>query len=107
MPLTSRPGWYGGELPAQSDDFRWIQISNGNFFTGLYKKIFWFQAKIYSEGSEYGINDGRISKLVVCDYKDLPMHQRGQFHHEKKIYNYDRGIDVDHPIGEEIASLFV
>jgi hypothetical protein len=41
-----------------------------------------FQAKVYDEPSEYGINDGRISKLWVRS-------------HGVVLYNYDRGLDVD------------
>lgn len=36
-----------------------------------------FNAKVYEEGSEYGINEGNVSKLWVDGY-----------------FNYDRGWDI-------------
>lgn len=41
-----------------------------------------YSAKVYDEGSEFGINEGRISKLEV--------RQDG-----KIILNYDRGWDIE------------
>lgn len=40
-----------------------------------------YQAKVYDEGSEYGIKGGRISKLTLLI--------DGQV-----VYNYDRGEDI-------------
>ena len=40
-----------------------------------------YWAKVYDEGSQYGINEGRISKLTLKE-------------NGKVIYNYDRGEDV-------------
>lgn len=45
-----------------------------------------FSAKLFDEGSVYGINEGRVSKLSICK-KDL-----GWL--EGCILNYDRGWDV-------------
>jgi len=42
-----------------------------------------FQAKVYDEGSEFGINEGRVSKLWVRD-------EAGR----QTIMNYERGWDV-------------
>ncbi len=39
-------------------------------------------AKVYDVGSQYGIEEGRISKLTL--------RQDG-----KEVYNYDRGLDLD------------
>lgn len=41
-----------------------------------------YQVKHYDNGSEYGINEGKISKLSIR--KD-----------GKEVYNYDRGLDFD------------
>ena len=41
-----------------------------------------FEVKHYETGSQYGINDGRVSKLTI--YKD-----------SRWVYNYDRGLDFD------------
>lgn len=41
---------------------------------------FAFEAKIYDEPSEYGINNGRISKLLLK--------QDG-----KEVFSFDRGLD--------------
>ena len=39
---------------------------------------YWFEAKVYDEGSEYGINGGRVSKLhVTLDGKDVVAYDRG------------------------------
>jgi hypothetical protein len=43
-----------------------------------------YWAKVYDEGSEYGIDEGRISKLTVRKLDGT-----------KDLYNYDRGLDVD------------
>jgi len=42
-----------------------------------------FQAKVYDEGSEFGINEGRVSKLWV---RDEALRQT--------ILNYERGWDI-------------
>ena len=39
-------------------------------------------AKVYDETSNFGINEGRISKLEL--------RQNGRI-----VYNYDRGLDID------------
>ena len=45
------------------------------------EEIFHYWMKQYEEGSEYGINGGRISKLTI---------KRGG----RVVYNYDRGEDI-------------
>ena len=49
-----------------------------------------FQAKVYDEGSMFGIDAGRVSKLCVC---------REESHHT--VFNYDRGYDVNPETAEE------
>lgn len=51
--------------------------------------LFLYNAKVYEEGSKYGINNGRISKLsVVSD-----IYNEG-WEWENAIINYDRGWDI-------------
>lgn len=44
-------------------------------------EIFYYWLKQYEEGSEFGINGGRISKLTI---------KRSG----REVYNYDRGEDI-------------
>lgn len=64
---------------------------DGLWITGKYKS-YRFEAKVYDQPSDYGINGGRISKLLVNDGT-------------RTIFNYDRGLDIDSPIGYELAKL--
>ncbi|RYE18738.1 MAG: hypothetical protein EOP45_13685 [Sphingobacteriaceae bacterium] len=80
-----------------------MKIGEGNWIYGIYKKLYFFTAKVYNGGSRFGINQGRVSKLEVKRfsqmwYKDIPWNEVGE-----TLYNYDRGEDLDHPIGAEIA----
>lgn len=52
----------------------------------------WVQAKVFDTPSDYGINNGRVSKLVVgkTSYRDP---NRSFF--SQMCYNYDRGLDFD------------
>ena len=45
------------------------------------KTVVHYWAKVYDEGSAFGIEDGRISKLTLKANGEV-------------IYNYDRGLDV-------------
>ena len=48
-----------------------------------------FKAKVYNEGSKFGINQGRVSKLTVWK------NELGRRNSERKIIaSYDRGWDV-------------
>ncbi len=49
--------------------------------TRVYGDIFHYWMKQYSKGSQYGINGGRISKLMLKRNGEV-------------VYNYDRGEDV-------------
>jgi len=51
---------------------------------------FRFQAKVYDEGSVYGINEGRVSKLMIWDEAK---HQETKNIIAASILNYDRGWD--------------
>ena len=58
-----------------------IPVSNGD--------IFHYWMKQYEEGSQFGIDGGRISKLMLK-------------RNGKIVYNYDRGLDVA-PVDENTA----
>ena len=45
------------------------------------KTVVYYWAKVYDVGSQYGIEGGRISKLMLKANGEI-------------IYNYDRGLDV-------------
>jgi len=67
-------------------DDLWVE-GNAQDFIG--EKSVWFpkyfEAKVYNEGSKYGVNNGRVSKLMVWEIG---------FSGEKYIsINYDRGWD--------------
>ena len=57
-----------------------LPLGNG-WFVGVIGSCRW-EAKAYDAGSKFGINNGRVSKLWICNDKDC-------------IYNYDRGLDFD------------
>ena len=50
---------------------------------------FLYEAKVYNEGSVLGINNGRISKLVIV--RDIG---EGSWSWNNTIINYDRGWDI-------------
>ena len=51
-----------------------------------------FQAAVYDEPSVYGINEGRISKLMVWDEA---MRQGRRGYSRTSLMNYDRGWDIE------------
>lgn len=51
-----------------------------------YKKYIW-EAKVYDEGSEFGINGGRVSKLSIRLENANGTHTT--------VCNYDRGWDIE------------
>jgi len=53
----------------------------------VYSSIFHYWMKVYDEGSQYGIEGGKISKLMLK--RD-----------GKTVCNYDRGWDIE-PVDEE------
>lgn len=56
----------------------------GTWITGEYGDLR-FHAKIFDEGSDYGINDGRVSKFFV-------------YEGERVVLEYDRGWSIK-PVG--------
>lgn len=67
-----------------------IEKREGNWVIGTYKG-FRFNAKVYEEASVFGINEGCVSKLWMASDKG------------ETVFNYDRGMDIDAPIGHELA----
>lgn len=55
--------------------------NNDNWVEGKVEN-YEFGAKLYDEGSEWGIDGGRVSKLTIADEND------------NWICNYDRGWDI-------------
>jgi hypothetical protein len=62
-----------------------------NWVDGIVDK-YRFQAKLFDEGSTFGINDGRVSKLMIWDEA---VRQQAQNIFEGCIVNYDRGWDIE------------
>lgn len=50
-----------------------------------------FEAKLFDEGSSYGIDNGRVSKLAI--YDNVVRYQKKSFH-DACIVNYDRGWSI-------------
>ena len=59
---------------------------------GKKTKIAHYWVKAYDEGSEYGINGGRISKLTITIDGE-------------KVVNYDRGWDIEPAEDDEAAQI--
>ncbi len=51
------------------------------------------EAKVYNTGSIFGINEGRVSKLVIM--KKDHVRNRHEDYFAQLDYNYDRGLDFD------------
>lgn len=52
----------------------------------------WVQAKVYNLPSEFGVKDGRVSKLAIGKTNQV---LEGQNFFNQICYNYDRGLDFD------------
>ena len=63
---------------------------NGGWIDGNIDS-FRFQAKVYAEGSDFGIKDGRVSKLAIWD--EAKKQACGNIF-TASILNYDRGWDI-------------
>lgn len=50
-----------------------------------------FEAKLFDEGSTFGIKNGRVSKLAIWDEE---IRQKEQNFFKSCIVNYDRGWDI-------------
>lgn len=90
-----------GILPTHPDlKFSDVGLGGGNWVKGLYKGL-WFEAKVFAEPSTFGINHGRVSKLCISRTNKWVMLST-----EHVLFNYDRGMDLDDPMGHELAALF-
>jgi hypothetical protein len=49
-------------------------------------------AKVYDEPSEFGINDGRVSKLSICKGDKF---ENDLTYFQQLDYHYDRGLDIN------------
>lgn len=56
---------------------------------------FYFNAKVFNEKSEFGINEGKVSKLYI-------FHEPHKYRFEKEVVSYDRGWIIK-PEREDIA----
>ena len=54
-----------------------------------------FQAKVYDEGSDYGIDGGRVSKLAI--WEEAQSSYDPDFFVKEEILAYDRGWDLEPP----------
>ena len=64
-------------------DSNWVNGTAGGYT---------FNAKVYDEGSVYGVNEGRVSKLSIRD------------EYGREIVCYDRGWDIE-PQDENLKNL--
>lgn len=64
-----------------------LTSKGGNWIEGSLGK-FKFCAKVFAVGSDYGIKNGRISKIQVCDTS------QEHWGFEQTYLNYDRGWDI-------------
>ena len=87
---------FTGPLPI-TPDLR-IKAVDTNWVTGIYKDK-WFQAKVFATPSTFGIKNGRVSKLCIST-SDKWM---GMDH---MLFNYDRGMDINHKMGRDLAAIF-
>lgn len=82
---------FGNELTGDLTEVRKylgsIEYGGPNWITGI-KGKFKICAKIFSESSTYGIKDGRISKLQICDVA------QEHWGFDACYLNYDRGWDI-------------
>ncbi len=72
-----------------------IVLSNNRRETGWLTAIIegrWVQAKVYDEPSDYGVNDGRVSKLSIGKTTTC---RQGENFFDQMDYHYDRGLDFD------------
>ena len=56
---------------------------------------FYFNAKVFNDNSEFGIKEGRVSKLFI-------FHEPHKYRFEKEVVSYDRGWVIK-PEHEDIA----
>lgn len=62
----------------------------------------WLQAKVYDEPSCFGINEGRVSKLVISK-TDCRIPNANFF--DQMCFNYDRGLDFSNIESDLLAKI--
>jgi hypothetical protein len=73
-------------------DAKFTKFDNSsNWVEGTVDK-YKFQSKLFDEGSTYGIDGGRVSKLAIWDER-VRMKELNFF--KACIVNYDRGWDIE------------
>jgi hypothetical protein len=90
---------YTGDVSALSEIAENIEVDpNSNWVDGdmIRSPHLHFQAKVFREGSSFGINGGRISKLNVYKKKDGFV--------EKSYYEYDRGLNEEKETPDAVQS---
>ena len=75
----------------------WVK---GHFYINGIRYL--FNAKVFEQGSEFGINGGRISKLWIV--KDITINPWNYFVN-CPVVNYDRGWDVEPRDENDIRAL--
>jgi hypothetical protein len=88
-----------GRLPFH-DDLVITSVSETNWVQGTFRGK-WFEAKIFATPSTFGINHGRVSKLCISKTDKWVMLDK-----KHVMFNYDRGEDIDNPIGHDFAALW-
>lgn len=82
---------FGNDCTGDINDVRnyldFIEVDNSNWIGGI-KGKFKISAKVFREGSDYGIKYGRISKIQICDTS------QEHWGFDKCYMNYDRGWDI-------------
>jgi len=68
--------------------FTRVKREENHWVTGFFDKYF-FEAKLYDNGSKYGIDGGRISKLRICYFKTIANKKRAV-----DVVYYDRGWET-------------
>lgn len=78
-----------------------VTESSGNWVTGQVDGH-WFQSKVYVNPSIFGINEGRVSKLIISKTNVWP-----GFYREKLLFNYDRGLDFGSITSEQVNKILM
>ena len=80
-----------GYYPYWDEESNWIKITKKIRKKNDNRMIMILSAKVFSEPSTYGINDGGVSKLTIMERGDYPNPRIAV----KQYYNYDRGHDLN------------
>lgn len=84
-------------------DVHFTRFTKGDNWTEGDVGPYHFHAKLFDQGSTYGINFGRVSKLSV--YTD-DASKTGNYGFDHMIVNYDRGWDIKVPRTKGVRAHF-